>query len=82
MSEEILPIVNKYALAEELGHLDQSSTSKSNDKKRKSNLFVANVEWLHRNKEYRPRPGEFKDFLDRIYIPHQGKHKTRDCDRL
>jgi hypothetical protein len=35
------------------------------------------------NKEYRPRPGEFEDFLDRICIFHpQRKHKTRDCDWL
>jgi hypothetical protein len=48
--EEMLAIANKYALSEEatldtrdqkkdneLGHPDQPSTSKSNDKKRKSN---------------------------------------------
>jgi hypothetical protein len=95
-SEEMLAITNKYALAEEvtldtrdpkkdkeLGHSDQPSTSKGNDKKRKLDLSVANVEWSCLNKEYLSWPGEFEGFLDWIYIFHpQGKHKTRDCDRL
>jgi hypothetical protein len=95
-SEEMLTITNKYALAEEatldtrdlkkdkeLGHSDQPSTSKSHDKKRKLDRSMANVERLHRNKEYQLRPGEIKGFLDRICIFHtHGKHKTRDCDRL
>jgi hypothetical protein len=95
-SEEMLAITNKYVMAEEgtldireqkkdneLGHSDQPSTSKSHDKKRKVDLFVANVERSRRNKEYRPRPNEFEGFLDRIYIFHpQGKHKTRDYNWL
>jgi hypothetical protein len=81
ISEEMLAITNKYALAKEatlnttdqkkdkeLGHSDQPSTSKSSDKKRKADRSVANVEWPHRNKEYRPRSGEFEGFLDRICI--------------
>jgi hypothetical protein len=41
-----------------------------------------NVEWPQHNKEYRPRPNEYEDFLDRICFFHpQGKHKMR-CDRL
>jgi hypothetical protein len=44
---------------------------------------VANVEQLHRNKEYQPRPREFEGLLDRICIFHpQGKNKTWDCDQL
>jgi hypothetical protein len=82
-SEEMLAITNKYAMAEEvtpdtrdqkkdkeLGHSDQPSTSKNNDKKRKEDHSMANVEWLHRNKEYRPHPEEFESFLDQICILH------------
>jgi hypothetical protein len=56
-SEEMLAIANKYILAEEvtldtrdqkkdkeLGHSDQPNTSKNNDKKRKSDRSVAEVE--------------------------------------
>jgi hypothetical protein len=56
-SEEMLAITNKYALVEEatigtqeskkdkkLSHSDQPRTSKSNDKKRKSDRLVAHVE--------------------------------------
>jgi hypothetical protein len=96
MSEEMLAIANKYALAEEvtldtrdikkdneLGHSDQPSSSKSNDKKRKSDRSVANVERSRRNKEYQSQLGEFEGFLDQICIFHpQGKHKTQDCDLL
>jgi hypothetical protein len=80
-SEEMLAIANKYALAEEetldtrdqkkdkeLGHSDQPNTSKNNDKKRKADRSVANMERPHRNKEYRPRLGEFESFLDWICI--------------
>jgi hypothetical protein len=68
---DMLAIANKYALAEEatLGSreskkdkkLSQSKwpgTSKSNDKKRKSDRSVANVERSRHNRtEYRPRIG-------------------------
>jgi hypothetical protein len=41
------------------------------------------VEQPRCNKEYRPRPGEFEGFLDRICIFHpQGKHKTQNYDQL
>jgi hypothetical protein len=56
-SEKMLAIANKYALAEEvtldnrdpkkdkeLGHSDQPRTLKNNDKKRKSDRSMANVE--------------------------------------
>jgi hypothetical protein len=82
-SEEMLAIANKYALVEEatintrdqkkdkeLIHSDQPSTSKSNDKKRKSDHSMSNVERPHRNKEYHPRPGVFEGFQDRICIFH------------
>jgi hypothetical protein len=96
MLEEILAITNKYALAEEVtldareqkkenesGHPDQPSSSKGHDKKRKVDRSVNNVERSRHNKEYRPRPGEFEGFLDRICIFHsEGKHKIWDCDRL
>jgi hypothetical protein len=53
----------------EPGQSDRPSTSKSNDKKRKSDCSMANVERLRHNKtEYRPWPGEFEGFLDRICI--------------
>jgi hypothetical protein len=56
---------------EESGQSDRPSTSKSNDKKRKSNDSVANVERPRHNKtKYRPRPGEFDWFLNRICILH------------
>jgi hypothetical protein len=62
MSEELLAITNKYTLAVEvtldtrdqkdkdLAHSDPPGTSKNNDKKRKADQSVANVEPLHRNK--------------------------------
>jgi hypothetical protein len=41
------------------------------------------VEHLRRNKEYRPKLGEFEGFLDHNCIFHpQGKHKTQNYDRL
>jgi hypothetical protein len=90
----MLAIANKYALVEEATidtrdqkkdkesvHSDQPSTSKNNDKKRKLDCSMVNIERPHHNKEYRPRPGEFESFLDQIYIfDPQGKHKTRECD--
>jgi hypothetical protein len=67
----------------ESGQSDRPSSSKVNDKKRKSDRSVGNVERPRCTKEYRSRPGEFQGFLDRICIFHlQGKHKTWDCDRL
>jgi hypothetical protein len=88
-------IAIKYALAEEAtlnsreqkkekdsGHADQPSSSKGHDKKRKANCSVTTVEWPQRNKEYWPRPSEFKGFLDHICIFHpQGKYKTWNYDR-
>jgi hypothetical protein len=95
-SEQMLAIANKYALTEEdvldtreqkkekeLDHSDQPSSSKGHDKKRKTGRSMNNVERTCRNKEYRPRLGEFEGFLDWICIFHpQGKHKTWDCNRL
>jgi hypothetical protein len=82
-SEEMLSIANKYALAEEAtldtrekkkdkepGPSDQPISSRSCDNKRKMDHSVNNTERLCHNKEYRPRPGEFEGFLDRIYIFH------------
>jgi hypothetical protein len=61
----------------ESGQLDRPSSSKGNNKKRKLDRSMANIEQLHRSKEYRPQLGEFEGFLDRICIFHlQGKHKT------
>jgi hypothetical protein len=95
MSEEMLAIANKYALAqeatlntreqkkEESNHMDQPGSSKGHNKKRKVGCFVNAVEQPRCNKEHRPRPGEFEGFLDCIYIFHpQGKHKIRDYDQL
>jgi hypothetical protein len=95
MSEEMLAIANKYALAEEAtldtkeqkekesSHTDQPSSSKGHDKKRKEDRSVNNVERARCNKEYRPRLGEFEGFLYRICIFYpQGKHKPQDCNRL
>jgi hypothetical protein len=93
-SEEMLAIANKYTMVEEAtldtreqkkdkesGPSDQPGSSKSHDKKRKTDRSVNNVERPCRNKEYRPIPGEFEGFLNQIYIFHpQGKHKTQDCD--
>jgi hypothetical protein len=96
-SEEMLAFANKYTLAEEAtldnreakkdkkqSHHDRTGTSKTNDKKRKHDCFVTNVEWPRCNRiEYLPQPGEYESFLDEICIFHpQGKHKTRDCNRL
>jgi hypothetical protein len=67
----------------EPGQSDWPSSSKGNDKKRKLDCSVAKIEQLRHNKEYRPWPGEFEGFLDRICIfqPH-GKHKTQGSDWL
>jgi hypothetical protein len=95
-SEAMFSIANKYALAEEatldtrkqkkekeLGHADQSSSSKGHDKNRKVDHSVNALEQPRCNKEYRPRLGEFEGFLDHICIFHpQGKHKTWNYDRL
>jgi hypothetical protein len=82
-SKVMLPITNKYTLAEEAtldtselqkekesGHSNQPSSSKGHDKKRKANRSMNNVEQLRHNKEYWPWSGEFKGFLDHIYIFH------------
>jgi hypothetical protein len=94
--EEMFAIANKYALAEEAtldtreqkkekesGHMDPPSSSKDHNKKRAADSSINAVECNRRHKKYQPRPGEFEGLLDRICIfHHQGKHKTRDCDRL
>jgi hypothetical protein len=82
-SEKMLAIANKHALIEEatfdtrdqkkdkeLGHLDQSTTSKSHDRRRKADRSVANVDWPCCNKKYWPMPGEFECFPDWICIFH------------
>jgi hypothetical protein len=96
-SEDMPTIANTYAPVEEEtfetrerkkdkkpSHSDQPGTSTSNDKKRKPDCSVANVEWSRHNRtEYRPQLDECKGFLDGICIfQHQGKHKTRDCNKL
>jgi hypothetical protein len=81
--EAMFAITNKYALAEEAtldtreqkkekdsSHVDQPSSSKGHDKKRKVDRFFNVVEWPRCNKEYRPRPVEFEGFLHRICIFH------------
>jgi hypothetical protein len=61
----------------ELSHSNQPNTSKSNDKKRKSDTSVANIERPRCNKEYWPRSRKFEGFLDEICIFHlHGKHKA------
>jgi hypothetical protein len=81
-SEEMLAIANNYALAEEAtldnreakkdkepSQSNRPGPSKSNDKKRKPDRFVANVERLRHNRtDYQPWPREFEGFLDRICI--------------
>jgi hypothetical protein len=75
-------IANKYALAEEvtldtreqkkeLGHMDQASSSKGHDKKKKADRSINAVEWLWRHKEYRSRTCEFNGFLYHICIFHE-----------
>jgi hypothetical protein len=91
MLEAMFTIANKYTLAEEVthdtrvqkesGHMDQPSSSKGHNKKRKADCSINEVEQLRCNKEYQPKPGEFEGFLDHICIFHpQGKYKARDCD--
>jgi hypothetical protein len=83
-SEEMLAIANKYALAEEAtldnrdtkkdkepSQSDRPDPSKNNNKKRKHDHSVVNVEWpCHNRTEYWPWPREFEGFLDRICIFH------------
>jgi hypothetical protein len=79
MSEAMFAITKKYAMAEEVtleakeqkkekdsGHMDQPSSSKGHDKNRKTDCSINTVERSRYNKEYRPKPGEFEGFLDRI----------------
>jgi hypothetical protein len=79
MSEQMFSITNRYTLAEEAtldireqkkesAHPDQPSASISHDKKRKPDHSVNALEWPHYHMEYRPRPGQFKGFLDHICI--------------
>jgi hypothetical protein len=82
--EEMLAITNKYALTEEAtldnrdakkdkesSQSDQSDTSKNNDKMRKHDRSLANVERSQHNRtEYRPYSVEFEGFLERISIFH------------
>jgi hypothetical protein len=75
-------ITNKYTLAEEAtlgtreqkekesGHMEQPSSSKGHDKKRKVDHSVNVVERPRHNKQYRPRLGEFEGFLDHICFFH------------
>jgi hypothetical protein len=94
-SEEMLAITNKYALAEEvtintrdqkkdkeLSHSDQPNTSKSNDKKRKSDHSMANVNRSRRNKEYRPWPGEYEGFLNQIPRGSTRPRTVTNCKAL
>jgi DUF4097 and DUF4098 domain-containing protein YvlB len=98
-SEEMLAITNKYALAEEatldrrdqkkykeLDHSDQPNTSKSNDKKRKVNCSMTNVEQSRHYKEYQPRRGESEGFLDGsiFFIPREvtRPETVTDCKTL
>jgi hypothetical protein len=80
-SEAMFTIANKYAMAKEAtldtreqkkekdsSHADQPSSSKGDDKKRKVDCSINAVQRSWCNKEYRPRPGEFEGFLDRICI--------------
>jgi hypothetical protein len=63
--------------------LDQPSSSKGHDIKRKVDCAINNVSRPCRNMEYRPSLGEFYVFGDRNCIFHpQEKHKTLDYDRL
>jgi hypothetical protein len=93
--KEMPPITNKYVLAKEVtldnkdtkkdnepSLSDRPSTSKNNDKNRKPDRSVTNIERpRYKMTEYQPQPVEFEGFLDRICIFHlQEKHKTRDCD--
>jgi hypothetical protein len=68
--EAMFAIANRYALAKEAtldtreqkkekdsGHIDQPSSSKGHDKKRKADHSVNAVERPRCNKEYRPKPG-------------------------
>jgi hypothetical protein len=96
MSEAMFAIANKYAPTEEVtldtreqkklkesGHMDQPSSCKGHNRKRKADHSINAVERPRCNKEYQPRPGEFEGFLDHIYnFCSQRKHKTRDCDQL
>jgi hypothetical protein len=67
-----------------LSQSDWHDTFKCNDKKRKHDRSVANVErpWCN-NTMYQLELDEFEGFLDGIYIFHyQGKHKTWDWNWL
>jgi hypothetical protein len=89
--EEMFAIANKYALAEETtlddkktkkdkkpSQSDRPDTSQCNDKKRKHDRSVANMEWPRHNRtEYQPRSGEFEGFIDGISASFILKENTR-----
>jgi hypothetical protein len=85
-SEVMFYITNRYALAEEvtlnnreqkeLGYTDQPSSSKGHNKKRKLDHSANAAERPRHHKEYRPRPGEFEGFMDRICF-FTSKESTR-----
>jgi hypothetical protein len=83
MSEAIFAFTNRYNLAEEAtlntreqkkekdpSHINQPSSSKGHEKKRKADHSVNAVERPRGNKQYRPKLEEFEGFLDRICIFH------------
>jgi hypothetical protein len=80
MLEQMFSITNRYALAEEAtvdtreqkesNHPYQPSSSKGHGKKRNLDRSINVVDRPHRNKEYRLRSNEFKDFLNCICIFH------------
>jgi hypothetical protein len=93
MSEQMFSIANRYVLVEQAtlnprepkdsSHLNHPSSSEGHNKKRKVDCSINVVEWPRCHKEYRPRLGDFKGFLDRISIFHpHWNHKTWNYDRV
>jgi hypothetical protein len=65
--EEATLDTRELKMDKKLSHSDRPGTFKFNDKKRKSDHSVANVERPHHNRtEYRPQVGDYEGFLDGI----------------
>jgi len=95
--EELFFIANQYALAEEAvlktrknrrdrktSHHEKHESSRTQDKKKKSDCEVMNIE---RPRSPKPvhgiNPTECADFLERKSVIHpQGNHKMKDCFKL
>ena len=95
--EELFDIENQYATAEEVvsetqeskrdkktSHHDRSESSRSQEKKKKADREVANIERPRSPKPtHRVKPNKCAEFLECKCVIHpQRNHKMRDCFKI